>query len=58
MFIIITYFSGFTQYLLFMKSSETGLFQTGYITTDVYNALIIILVFLTDVPKATDKRKC
>ena len=44
-------FIGFTQYLLFIKKQKTG-----YVTTD--DALQIILVFLTDVPKPTDKRKC
>ena len=50
----IVYFIGFTQYLLFIQSSESELLKTGYFTTD--NALQIILVFLTDVPKPTDKR--
>ena len=36
----------------------SGLFQTGYFTTDVYNALQIVLVFLNDVPKPANKRKC
>ena len=51
-------FIGFTQYLLFIQrqSSQSGLLKTGYVTTD--DALQIILVFLTDVPKPTDKRKC
>ena len=47
---------GFTQYLPFIQSSETGLFETGYFTTNIYNALQIILVFLTDVHKPTHKR--
>jgi len=44
-------FSSFLQCLLFLQSSESGLFQNCHFTTDVYNALQIILVFLTDVPK-------
>ena len=43
----------FTQFLLFIQSSETGLFTTCYFTTGVCNALQIILVFLADVPKPT-----
>ncbi len=53
MCIVINGFSDFTQFLLFIQSSETGLFETGYFTTGVYNALQIILVFLADVPKPT-----
>ena len=56
MCIVINYFIGFTQYLLFIQSSERGLFETCF-TTNVYNALQLILVFLTDVPKPTHKRK-
>ena len=48
----------FTQYLLFVQSSEIGLYETGYVATNVYNALQLILVFLTHVPKPTYKRKC
>jgi len=58
MCIVINDCSGFTQYLLFIQSSETGWFKTGYFTGGVYNALQSILVFLTDVPKPTYKRKC
>ena len=42
------------------RAMEVDFFQTipfttdGYFTTDVYNALQIIIVFLTDVPKLTD----
>ena len=46
-------FSSFTEYLLFIQSSERGLFEAGYFATNVYNALQFILVFLTDVPKPT-----
>ena len=56
MCVVINDFSGFTQYLLFIQSSESGLFQTSYFITEVYSALQNILVFLTDVPKPTDKR--
>ena len=45
---------GFTQYFLFIQSCERGLFQTCDFTTNVYNALQIILVFLTE--KRTIKR--
>ena len=50
MCIVTNDFSGFTQYLLFIQSNESGLFQTGYFTTDVYNVLHNILVFLTNIP--------
>ena len=45
--------------MLFIQSGfcESGLFQTGYFTTDVYNALLIIPAFMIDVPKLTDKRR-
>ena len=49
--------SGFPQYLLFMLNSESGLFRTSNFAADVYNSLQNILVFLSDVPKPTDKRK-
>ena len=39
---------GFMQYLLFIQTSESGLFQSGYFTTDVYNVLQISFVFLTE----------
>ena len=55
--IMINYVSGFTQYQHFLQSSERGLFETGYFTTNVYNALQIILVFLNDVPKPSYQRK-
>ena len=44
--------------MLFIQTSERGLFETGYFATNIYNALQFILVFLTDVPKPTYKRKC
>ena len=58
MCIVIDYFIGFSQYLLFIQSSEIGLFETGYFITNVYNAMQLILVFLTDVAKPIYKRKC
>ena len=58
MCIVINDFIGFTQYLLLIQSSESGLFETGYYTTNVSNELQVIIVFLTDVPKPTHKRKC
>ena len=58
MCIVINDFVGFTQYLLFIQSSDRGLFEAGYFATNVYNALQLILVCLTDVPKPTHKRKC
>ena len=58
MCIVINYFISFTVYLLFVQSSERGLFEAGYFATNVYNALQLILVFLTDVPKPTHNRKC
>ena len=58
MCIIINYFISFNEYLLFIQSSERGLFEAGYFAANVYNALQFILVFLTDVPKPTYKRKC
>ena len=57
MHIVINNLGGFLEYLLFTWRSESGLFQTDHITTDDYNLLHIILVFLTDIPKTTDKRK-
>ena len=53
--IVSIYFIGFTQYLLFIQSSERGLFEAGYVPTDVYNALQLMLVFLTDVTKPAQK---
>ena len=44
------------QYLLVIQSVESGLFETCYFSTNVYKALQIILVFLTNVPKPTHKR--
>ena len=38
---------------LFHTRYKSGLFHTGHFTTDVYNALQISVVFLTDVPKST-----
>ena len=52
MYIVINDFTGFTQYLLFVQNSESGLFETN-----VCNALQIILVFLSDVPESTHKMK-
>ena len=43
--IVINDFVGFTQYLLFLQSSDRGLFEAGYFATNVYNALELILVF-------------
>ena len=45
MCVAINYFIGFTQYQLFIQSSERGLFETSYFTTNIYNALQLILVF-------------
>ena len=42
----------------FSHKAMRGLFETGYFTINVYNALQLILVFLTDVPKPNHKRKC
>ena len=54
MCIVMDDFSGLVQHLLSIQSSENGLSKTGYFTTDVYNSLqIIMLIFLTDVPKPT-----
>ena len=53
MCIVIDDFSGLMQRLLSIQSSENGFFKTGYFTTDVYNSLKIVLIFLTDVPKPT-----
>ena len=39
MCVVINDFSGFMQYLLFIPTSESGLFQTGYFATDVYSVL-------------------
>ena len=55
MCIVIIYFISFKQYLLFMQNSERGLFEAGYFPTNIYNALQLILVFLTDVPKPAQK---
>ena len=49
--VIINYFIGFTEYLLFVQSSDRGLLDVGYFVTNIYNALQFILVFLADVPK-------
>ena len=57
MYIDINDFIGFTPYLLFIQNSESRKFETGYFSTYVYNALQVIRVFLTDVPKPTYKRK-
>jgi len=45
-----------SQRLLFIQTREMELFKTDHFTPDVHNALLIVLVFLTDVPKPTDKR--
>ena len=58
MCIVINHSIGFSQYLLFIQSSERGLFETCYFTTNIYKALQHILAFLTDVPKPTHIRKC
>ena len=42
----------------FSYQTVRGMFEAGYFATNVYNALQFILVFLTDVPKPTYKRKC
>ena len=55
MCIAIYYFIGFTQYLLFIQSIESGLFQTGTFTTNVYNVLQIILVLYTMLLQDTGK---
>ena len=52
---VINTFIGFTPYLLFIQSIESGLFETDYFTTNAYIALHVILVFLTDVPDPTYK---
>ena len=62
MYVVINELIGFTQYMLFIQSNESGLFESGlfensYFTTDVYNALQIILVFLIDVPKLPHQKK-
>ena len=41
--------SDLRRYLLLIHTSWRGFFQTGYFTTDIYNALQISLFFLTDV---------
>jgi len=46
------------QFLLVILSSESGFFHTDYLTTDVYNALQVILVFLTEGPKPTHNWNC
>ena len=51
----INYFIGFTQYLLFIQSIESGFFETCYSTTNVYNALQIILVLYTVYSTVTGK---
>ena len=55
---VINDFIGSTEYLLFVQSSDRGLFEAGYFATNIYNALQFILVFLANVPKPTYKRKC
>ena len=53
MCVVISNSSGFSLYI---ESSNSGLFNTGHFSTDVDNELHAILIFLTDVPKPTDKR--
>ena len=51
------YLIGFKQYLLSIQS-ERGLFKAAYFPTDVvYNALQLVLVFMTDVTTPAHKRK-
>ena len=38
---VINYFIGFTEYLLFVQSSDRGLFEAGYFATNIYNALLV-----------------
>ena len=45
MCIVVNNLFGFTQYLLFIQSSERGLFEAGYFATNVYNALQLFLVY-------------
>ena len=58
--IVIYNFSEFSEYLIFthrVDFSDYKLFKTGYFIINIYNALHIIPVFLTDVSKPADKRK-
>ena len=43
---VINNFIGFMEYLLFVQSSDRGLFEAGYFATNIYDALQFILVFL------------
>ena len=44
MCVVINYFISFTQYLLFIQSSDRGLFEAGYFGTNIYNAVQLDLV--------------
>ena len=58
MCVVVNYGFGFTEYLLFVQSSDRGFFEAGYFAANIYNALQFILVFLASVPKPTYKRTC
>ena len=49
--------SGFSEYLLFIQNNETELCQTGHFTTDAYNALQCIHVFLKKSQQIREKVK-